>query len=304
MTLHYPDVSHYQAGLHLDGAPFVMIKATEGTSFIDAEYRGFVAQAMRLGIPFGAYHYLRGGNLGTQATHAYSLVGPGVPLMVDVERTQFGPADPMLSDVLTFVREYRHLGGIVHLVYLPRWYWAEDLRTPDLRALSTQDLHLVASRYTSYADTGPGWEPYGGITPTVWQYTDARPFNGYDVDFNAYRGTIQEFLSMITGGKEHMMIPLSETSPGHVETMVGHYYSEWRATMAKQIDLLTQIAAALAPKGQVPAIAATPSGAGAGAQLGDQAGGDGPPAGGGDQADAASAQAATPGQAAPTDPGA
>src|SRR5512138_1476918 len=183
MTLHYPDVSHYQAGLHLDGAPFVMIKATEGTSFVDAEYRAFVAQARSLGIPYGAYHFLHQGRAGEQAAHAYSVVGPGVPLMVDVERSITGHVRATVGDALAFVAAYRHRGGIVHLVYLPRWYWAQDLRTPDLRALSTQDLHLVASRYTSYADTGPGWEPYGGVTPTVWQYTDARPFNGHRVDF-------------------------------------------------------------------------------------------------------------------------
>ena len=107
--------------------------------------------------------------------------------MLDVEPTT--GSTPTVIDVLTFVAEYRALGGTVHLLYLPEWYWQEQ-GSPSLTALASRGIVLVSSDYTNYLDSnvGAGWQVYGGVRPTVWQYTDRLSFNGYTVDFNAFRG--------------------------------------------------------------------------------------------------------------------
>jgi hypothetical protein len=192
MTIYYPDVSHYQAGLNLSGAAACVAKATEGTSFVDPAYAGFKGQAARLAIPFAAYHWLHAADVAGQAKHCFSVVGAGVPLMIDDE----DPTDGLSVDrTLQFVRAYRALGGTVTLEYLPRWFWSNH-GSPDLRPLAAAGLSLVSSNYTGYSDSGVGWLPYGGVAPKIWQYTSSQVFNGYKCDFNAFKGTVEQLRAL------------------------------------------------------------------------------------------------------------
>ena len=195
-TLFYPDVSHYQAGLSLAGAVACIAKATEGVTFNDRSYTTFKAQAQGLGIPFGAYHWLHASDVPGQARHAFAVVGPSVPLMIDDEDTGDGLSIPR---TLAFVQAYRALGGVVTLEYLPRWFWAGH-GSPDLRPLAAAGLSLISSNYTAYSDTGPGWNPYGGMTPAIWQYTSRQMFNGQECDFNAFKGTVDQLRALMYGG--------------------------------------------------------------------------------------------------------
>jgi hypothetical protein len=190
MTIFFPDVSHYQAGLSLAGATAVIAKATEGTSFTDASYLNFRNQAAQRGIPFTGYHWVDSGDLQRQAEHAHSVLG-ATPTMWDAEAA--GATVPRLVDL---TNRYRGLGGNPRLVYLPHWFW-QQLGSPDLRPLASAGLSLVSSNYAGYSDTGPGWAPYGGMAPRIWQYTDSQLFNGYRVDFNAYKGTVDDLRALL-----------------------------------------------------------------------------------------------------------
>ncbi len=75
MTIFYPDISSYQAGLSLNGALAVSCKATEGTSYFNSTYGLFKAAATALGIFFFGYHFLRAGNAAAQANYCFSKVG-------------------------------------------------------------------------------------------------------------------------------------------------------------------------------------------------------------------------------------
>lgn len=197
-TIYFPDVSHYQQGLSLTGAVACIAKATEGTTFVDSAYVGFKAQAGKLGIPFAAYHWIHAGDVPGQARHAFSVVGAGVPLMIDDEDTHDGLS---VARTLAFVNAYRALGGTVTLEYLPHWFWAQH-GSPDLRPLVNAGLSLVSSNYSGYSDTGAGWAPYGGMTPAIWQYTASQVFNGYKCDFNAFKGTVEQLRALFTGGSQ------------------------------------------------------------------------------------------------------
>lgn len=187
MTIFYPDISSFQAGVSLKGALAVSCKATQGTGYTNPDYARAEKNAAANGAFFFAYHFLMAGNGAAQAQHCFSVTGK-TPVMLDVEED--GTSRPGVADVVAFVRTLRALGGVIHLVYLPHWYW-QQIGSPPLAELPQLGLALVSSAYTSYtdADSGTGWQPYGGVTPAVWQYTDALSFNGYSVDFNAFRGT-------------------------------------------------------------------------------------------------------------------
>lgn len=196
MTLFYPDISGYNRGVSTKGAPAVCAKATEGDYYISPDYERAKADAAKNGVFFFAYHFLVKGRGAAQADYCFKVVGK-TPLMLDVE-TSLNGSMPGPNDVLDFMLEFTKLGGVVHLVYLPHWYW-RDLGSPDLTPLKTNGLHLVSSDYTAYSDTGPGWDGYGGIAPDIWQYTSSQPFNGYNLDFNAFRGTLAELKMMVEG---------------------------------------------------------------------------------------------------------
>lgn len=193
MTIFYPDISSYEAGLTIQpGTVAVVAKATEGTYYQDANYADFQAQAARVGAVFSAYHFLTAGNGAAQADYCHAIVG-ATPVMLDVEPT--GNSRPTVADCAAFIARMRQLGGRVWGCYYPRWYWQQT--GGDLGSLG---VALVASGYPGgYSDTDPNWQPYGGAAPAVWQYTDKQSYGGKSVDFNAFRGTTAELAALING---------------------------------------------------------------------------------------------------------
>jgi peptidoglycan hydrolase-like protein with peptidoglycan-binding domain len=199
MTIYYPDISSYNAGVSLNGAPAVCIKVTEGTSYVNPDYSPALGRAHSAGAYAFAYHFLRQGNAAAQAGWAHQHAG-STPLMLDFEPT--GNSSPQVGDATAFIDEYRKLGGIIHLNYFPHWYW-QQIGGPSLQPFVSRDLFLVSSAYTTYTDEprGIGWLPYGGQYPSIWQYTSGHPFNGQKVDFNAFRGSLDQLKAMVSAGE-------------------------------------------------------------------------------------------------------
>lgn len=193
MTIFFPDISSYETGLVVQpGTVAVIAKATEGTYYRDALYATFKAQASQVGAVFSAYHFLKAGNGAAQADYCHAMVGD-TPVMLDVETE--GTSKPTVADCLAFITRMRALGGRVWAAYFPRWYWEQVGGN-----LASLGVAIVASGYPGhYSDTDPNWLPYGGVSPLIWQYTNAQPYGGQRVDFNAYRGTVPQLAALISG---------------------------------------------------------------------------------------------------------
>jgi hypothetical protein len=192
MTIFFPDISSYEAGLTIQpGTVAVVAKATEGTYYRDAQYAGFKAQAAHVGAVFSAYHFLKAGNGAAQADYCHAMVGD-TPVMLDVETE--GASKPTVADCAAFINRMHALGGRVWGAYFPQWYWQQVGGN-----LASLGVAVVSSNYTSYSDSGPGWAPYGGATPVIWQYTNAQSYGGQRMDFNAYKGTVQQLAALING---------------------------------------------------------------------------------------------------------
>lgn len=195
MTIAYPDVSNHEGSMLLEaGTVAACAKASEGTTYADPYYGHYKAEARRVGALFFAYHFLHAGAGAAQATVCHNIVGSGVNVMIDLEPTN--GSNPTVQDAVDFATALRRLGGLCTLVYLPHWYW-QQLGSPSLAALAAAGLSLVSSNYTGYSDTGPGWTPYGGLTPVIWQWTDALAYSGQAVDFNAFRGTVAQLRALL-----------------------------------------------------------------------------------------------------------
>jgi peptidoglycan hydrolase-like protein with peptidoglycan-binding domain len=197
MTVFYVDISSFQSGINLSGWHAVAVKASQGTGYTDPGWGTFRTHAATVGAYFFGYHFLEQGNGSGQADHYFAVAGK-TPCMIDFEPTT--GSNPQLADAQAFCDRLRSRGGVCNLVYLPRWYWG-NLGQPSLNGLSGRNLHLVASQYTGYSDSGPGWAPYGGMVPAVWQYTSTMRTGGFaQVDCNAFKGTFAQLQALVGGG--------------------------------------------------------------------------------------------------------
>ena len=238
MTIFYPDVSSGQAGISFSGVPIAMVKATEGTGYTNPDYSAAKTRARNAGAYFCAYHFLQEGNGAGQADHAHSVVG-STPLMVDMEKEVLDgvTSTPSVTDVVDFVTRYRALGGVIYLLYLPKWYW-QSIGSPSLAPLIELGLLLVSSNYTTYSNSGPGWGAYGGMVPVIWQYTSSATLNGITpVDYNAYQGTVADFKSQVTTGALPGANPLlREGDTGAAVKTLQTRLDAWGATLTEDGD--------------------------------------------------------------------
>ncbi len=197
MTFFYPDTSDYQGDISYAGCIAVCSKAGENLSE-DPYFASSKTRAANAGAYLFAYWLIHENNATAQAQKAFSVVGT-IPLMVDVE--QVGNSNPGVTDTAEFLAEFAALGGHCHLLYLPHWYWQDNIGSPDFSPLAPYGMFLVTSDYTSYSDSGPGWNGYGGLTVLAWQYTSTASLNGvHPVDYNSCKVSLLDFESYVTTG--------------------------------------------------------------------------------------------------------
>ena len=231
MTLIGPDVASFQAGLDLASltdASYFLIKSTEGDSYVDPYYEGWVTQAKAVGKPYAWYHFISAdASPAAQAAHIASVVDHGAPGMLDVEPTT--ASIPSFATMLAVIDAILAEGLKLKIVYLPRWFW-QQLGNPDLSVLTARGLIVVSSDYPGASgtgpnqyeadggDSGPGWAPYGGITPGMWQYTDTAAEGGQKVDYSAYRGTENELAAFL---QEPVTTVTATSSTGRPQLSMG-----------------------------------------------------------------------------------
>ena len=204
MTIKFHDVSHYNGAYKPTGP--TIAKATEGTGYLDPAYGGIRRRTLAGGWPFLPYHFLHRGNIAAQVDHAFAIVGHQ-PLMLDVESSKVS-ADSTLADVYAFADRWKTVTGQrVTLAYIPHWYWQGHWGSPSMTGLKSRGIGLISSNYTTYSDSGPGWNAYGGMTPIIWQYTST------PLDTNAFKGTTAELADLWANGTttaSHPSVPVVE----------------------------------------------------------------------------------------------
>lgn len=114
------DISGHQSGLNLAVVPcdFVIVKATEGTTFISTETHKFMESAIGLGKKVGIYHFASGGDVQAEAAwfleNTKQYVGKAIPFL-DFE----GSAVAQGSDwALSWLRAVEKAWGAKPVLYL------------------------------------------------------------------------------------------------------------------------------------------------------------------------------------------
>ncbi|GAA2673926.1 hypothetical protein GCM10010400_40090 [Streptomyces aculeolatus] len=105
------DVSAYQSETYTtSGYDFVIVKATEGRTYINPKQAAQVARARAAGLVLGFYHFLWPGNIKAQAAYFVEKCAsrPGDILACDWEHTSSGPAATS-AEKDAFMREVKRL---------------------------------------------------------------------------------------------------------------------------------------------------------------------------------------------------
>ncbi|KAK6952685.1 hypothetical protein Daesc_004977 [Daldinia eschscholtzii] len=197
------DISHYQPSVDFtaaynSGARFVIIKATEGTSYKDPKFSAHYTGATKAGLIRGGYHFARPGSSSGAAQANYFLANGGgwsgdgitLPGMLDLEGDCAGlSASAMVSWIRDFSNTYHGKTGRYPLLYTNPSWWSSC--TGGSNAFVNTNP-LVLARYSSSAGTPPGGWPYY----TIWQFNDSYKYGG---DSDTFNGDITQLKKLAKG---------------------------------------------------------------------------------------------------------
>ena len=128
------DVSNYQGPAPaVSGLGFIIVKATEGTSTVNAEQTAQAAHARASGLVVGFYHFLWPGNIEAQADYFVTRCAsvPGDVLACDWETTEDGTAATG-AEKDAFLAAVKHLRPQHRvLLYCNRDFWTTRDTTSD-----------------------------------------------------------------------------------------------------------------------------------------------------------------------------
>ena len=235
MSLNGIDISSYQQGLDLGTVPceFAIIKATEGTSYVNPSCETHFQQGRAAGKKLGVYHFARGGDAGLEADFFLSNIRGylgSVLLALDWEAdvVKYGP-----GYAKAWLDRVQSRTGVKPLVYMSnsvvnQYDWSDVVRA---------DYGLWnAGYYAGYRPMGynPDAPIYGQLGAwgncAVYQYTSSGRLQnwGGNLDLNVFYGDRNAWDAYVKGTVQKPESPQPVTPPkpsGSAPSVVDFVYS-------------------------------------------------------------------------------
>lgn len=222
------DISSWQDGINiaaLTTTDFVIVKATQGTSYTDSTFKKFVEAAILAGKRVGAYHYATGAGYQAEADHFLSVVKPylgKILLALDWETGNSATAANMAFHSPAYAKQWLDYvakqTGVTPVLYMSQSVAA----TKDWSACKhyplwgAQYANMTTMGYTDSPWSSKNWGDWG-TTPTMQQYTSCGRITGYsgNLDLNLFYGSGADW-DALCGGKTY--------TEGWVKTDYGWWY--------------------------------------------------------------------------------
>lgn len=180
------DVSHYQGSINWDDVAsedaisYVYLKATEGASLVDETYKRNLAEARRVGLSVGSYHFYRPNiNWKKQFENMTSVVKMEeqdlVPI-IDIEHRGGVSEETFISDLRAFIEKVTEHYGKKPLLYTYHNFYNRYL------VGEFTDYHFMIARYRSDSPTLNDGKDY-----IMWQYTARGSMSGITGDVDRSR---------------------------------------------------------------------------------------------------------------------
>ena len=205
MTLNGIDISSYQSGIDLTVVPcdFVIIKATQGTGYVNPDCDRAYQQAKRAGKLRGTYHYVGGGNAVAEADYYVNNIKGYLRdglLAIDWEAEQ-NSAWGNEAYLEQLVRRVIERTGIKPLIYSMASRYAQ------VAAVAKKlDCGLWIAEYADMNPTGYQAHPWreGAYGCAIRQYASTGRLNGWggNLDLNIAYMTREQWAKYVNpGGK-------------------------------------------------------------------------------------------------------
>lgn len=205
MTLNGIDIASYQSGIDLSVVPcdFVIIKATQGTGYVNPDCDRAYQQAKRAGKLRGTYHYVGGGNAVAEADYYVNNIKGYLKdglLAIDWEAEQNG-AWGNEAYLEQLVRRVIERTGIKPLIYSMASRYAQ------VAAVAKKlDCGLWIAEYADMNPTGYQAHPWreGAYACAIRQYASTGRLNGWggNLDLNIAYMTREQWAKYVNpGGK-------------------------------------------------------------------------------------------------------
>jgi lysozyme len=199
------DISHYQGDVDLaaamgDGVGFVIAKATDGQTYVDDHYAGFMAQADALNLPFGAYHFARPDKTPSDAVleadhfvQAAQLGGAHLMPVLDLETSGGLGVRKLRAWVKSWLAEVTSQLGVKPIIYTTPNFWKNNMGGKRWFADNGYRLWIAHWGVDQPRVPATNW---GGQGWTLWQYSSCGSVAGIDgcVDLDRYAGSDLEAL--------------------------------------------------------------------------------------------------------------
>jgi lysozyme len=166
---------------------FVFIKATEGTSIVDDQFRRNWVKAEEQNIPKGAYHFfIATRSPKKQADNFIQMVNlksGDMPPVLDVEKSLGVPVDEMQKNVKIWLEEVEKHSGIKPIIYTNIDFYERYFQT------GFEDYPLWIAHYLQPE------KPRIEKSWVFWQHSEKGRVNGISapVDFNVFYGDSSDF---------------------------------------------------------------------------------------------------------------
>lgn len=200
------DISSWQKGIDLaslfekNSLNIVVCKATEGTHYLNPEFRPWMDWLTANNKLFGFYHFLSGGDANGEAEYFYSVVQPyigkGVPV-ADFEGYALGKGSVWLK---RFCDHFYELSGVKCMIYCSQSVVAglKDLTDHPLWIAQYADMEIVNGFLTTPWQSGSvaPWDKF-----VMHQYTGNGRLKGYDsaLDLDKFYGTPDDWAALARG---------------------------------------------------------------------------------------------------------
>lgn len=207
--LNFIDISSYQSGLDLAAVSGsihgVIVKATEGTSYVNPDCDRHYLQAGEAGLLRGFYHFAGTGDPSAEAAFFYrNVMGylhDGIPVLdwEGVCRDGRPVFDQPVEWVNGFVRQFHALTGIWPWIYANPWRFNRGGVEPDC-ARWVASYPAVA--HPSFAQAASWRCPVADGNVVAWQFcSDGRlPGYGANLDCSVYYGDRESWLRYADSG--------------------------------------------------------------------------------------------------------
>ncbi len=188
MIMNGIDIANYQASLNAGSveADFIIVKATEGLSYINPVGDQHYQQAKSAGKLLGVYHFMTADDPRAQAEFFVNNIGGYIGEAILVLDFEAGGLALGSNGAKVFLDRVKELTGVAPLIYMSK----SVVNQMDWSAVAP-NYGLWAAQYANYTPTGylaepwtdnAGWGAWG--QPAIYQYSSSGRLSGYNGDLD------------------------------------------------------------------------------------------------------------------------